>query len=105
MPGLWSKEIARKIVENSGLYIPQYRPGALSPNTPEGDEIDAMLTVAGVRATPGRPSGQWKDLYKDVLGPPMWELHLGDHTMGPRRLRSLDEWRAAVSELLEQVNG
>lgn len=102
IPNLWAAEIAKKIMQNSGLYAPQYRPGAFSPRTPEDDEIDALLTIAGAIAT---PYGHDKvfDAERSRWEYRSWELHTRHHTLGPRRLRNLDEWRTAVSELLEQV--
>jgi hypothetical protein len=104
IPELWSKQFLQDI-HNDTLVIRSLvdamdtnRPigKAWKPTTPEDEEIDALLNIAGVTATPVPPA---KGL------PARWRLHLtrdGYHTK-TYRITTIADWRAAISELLNNA--
>ena len=110
IPELWSTQFNQMMKSGTASYrqiddmSAFNRPigKAWKPTTPEDEEIDALLHIAGVTAVPV-PAARGL--------PARWRLQLtrsGFNYHGdPRNLMSVSDWRQAISDLLNayQVRG
>lgn len=104
IPELWFKQFNQMMKSGATVYrhiqdmYDTIRPDgkAWKPTSPEDEEIDALLHLAGVTATPVDPA---KGL------PARWRLRLtrdGFHTK-TYRLTTVADWKDAISELLDNA--